>query len=122
MLMAFTDPQTITISGVTTPLPRVSTEGDEVTYQSADGLIQMLASHDRGKRIRHLLRINHSKLTADPFIPAENVKVSMSNYIVFDVPVVGYSAAEQLAVYTGFKTQYTAAADAIITKLLAGES
>jgi hypothetical protein len=120
--MSFTDPQTVTISGVTTPLPKVSTEGDETVYQSADGLIQILASHDIGKRSRHLLRINHSKLTADPFIPAENVKVSMSCYLVFDVPPAGYTAADQLAVYAGFKTQFTAAADALITKLLAGES
>lgn len=120
--MTFTDPQTVTISGVTTPLPRVSTEGDETIYQSADGLIQILASHDSGKRTRHLLRINHSKLTPDPFIPAENVKVSMSTYIVFDVPPVGYTSVEQLAVYTGFKTQFSAASDALITKLLAGES
>lgn len=120
--MAFSDPLSVTISGVTSPLPRVSTQGDETTYQSADGLIQVLASHDSGKRLRHLLRINHSKLTADPFIPSENVRVSMSNYIVFDVPPVGYTAAEQLAVYTGFKTMFTASTDALITKLLAGES
>ena len=120
--MSFADPQSVTISGVTVPLPRTSTEGDETVYSSADGLIQMLASHDSGKRNRHLLRINHSKLTADPFIPADNTKVSMSCYIVFDVPPAGYSAAEQLAVYVGFKTQFTATSDALITKLLAGES
>lgn len=120
--MSFADPQTITISGTTSPLPKVSTEGDETIYQSADGLIQMLASHDAGKRLRHLLRVNHSKLTADPFIPSENVKVSMSCYIVFDVPPVGYTAAEQLAVYTGFKNQFSAASDTVISKLLAGES
>lgn len=120
--MSFADPQTITISGTTSPLPKVSTSGDETVYQSADGLIQMLASHDSGKRYRHLLRVNHSKLTPDPFVPAENVKVSMSCYIVFDVPTVGYTATEQLAVYTGFKTQFSATSDTLISKLLAGES
>jgi hypothetical protein len=120
--MSFADPQTVTISGVTTPLPRISTEGDETVYSSADGLIQMLASHDSGKRLRHLLRINHSKLAPDPFIPTENVKVSMSCYVVFDVPPAGYTAAEQLAVYAGFKTQFSATSDTLITKLLAGES
>jgi hypothetical protein len=120
--MSFADPQTITISAATSSLPKVSTTGDETVYQSSDGLIQMLASHDQGKRNRHLLRVNHSKLTADPFIPSENVKVSMSCYIVFDVPPVGYTAAEQLAVYTGFKTQFSATSDTLITKLLAGES
>jgi len=61
-------------------------------------------------------------LTADPFIPTQNVKVSMSNYIVFDVPVAGYSNAEALAVYAGFKTLFTASSDALISKLLGGES
>lgn len=120
--MAYADPQSITISGVTTPLPRTSQSGDETVYQSADGLIQLLASHDGGKRNRHLLRLNHSKLTPDPFVPAENVKVSMSNYIVFDVPIVGYTNAEQLAVYVGFRTAFAAASDLLISKLLAGES
>jgi hypothetical protein len=46
----------------------------------------------------------------------------MSCYIVFDVPPVGYTTAEQLAIYTGFKTQFTATSDTLITKLLAGES
>jgi len=120
--MAFTDPLSITISGTTTPLPRISTMQDESIYQSNDGLIQVQASHDSGKRYRHLLRVNHSKLAPDPFRPTENVKVSMSHYIVFDVPVAGYTTTEQIAVYTGFKTMYTAATDALITKLLGGES
>jgi hypothetical protein len=46
----------------------------------------------------------------------------MSNYIVFDIPPVGYTNTEALAVYTGFKTLFTATSDALITKLLGGES
>lgn len=120
--MAFTDPLSITISAVTTPLPRTSQDEDESTYQSNDGLIQVQASHDSGKRLRHVLRVNHSKLAPDPFRPTENVKVSMSHYMVFDVPIAGYTVTEQVAVYTGFKTLYTATSDALITKLLGGES
>jgi len=124
MLVSFTDPQTVTISAVTTPLPRTSQLADESEYTSADGLIKMSVSHALGKggRKRSVLRIDHSKQTADPFKPAENVIVSMSNYIVFDTPPAGYTVAEQLAVYTGFKNQFTAATDALISKLLAGES
>lgn len=120
--MSFADPQTVTISGTTTSLPKTEVSGDEVKYRSADGLIEMLASHDYGKRTRHLLRLNHSKMTPDPFIPTTNVKVSMSNYMVFDLPPVGYTNAEALAVYVGFRTQFAAATDALIVKLLAGES
>ncbi|DAD50194.1 TPA_asm: coat protein [ssRNA phage Gerhypos.4_3] len=120
--MSFTDPQTVTISAVTTPLPRTSVGDDESEYKSGDGLITLSASHQYGKRIRRMLRLDTSKVTTDPFRPSENVKVSMSCYMVFDLPPAGYTAAEALAVYTGFKGQYTASTDALITKLLGGES
>jgi hypothetical protein len=120
--MSFADPQTVTISGVTTPLPRTNVEGDRSEYTSADGLIQLSADHSVAKRYRRVLRLDCSKMTADPFKPVENVKVSMSTYLVFDLPIAGYSNAEALAVYTGFKTQFSATSDTLISKLLAGEN
>lgn len=120
--MAFSDPQSITISAVTTPLPRVTSGDGQSKYQSADGLIDLSASSSYGNRTRRVLRLDHSKITADPFIPAQNRQVSMSNYMVFDVPGVGYTNTEILAVYTGFKTAFTASSDLLITKLLGGES
>jgi len=125
MLVSFTDPQTITISAVTSPLPRVETDDRKAVYQSADGLIALSADHSVGKaRTRHVLRVDLSKIAPDPFRPSENTKVSMSEYIVFDVPAVGagFSITEQLALWTGFKTQITASSDLLVSKLLAGES
>jgi hypothetical protein len=120
--MSFPDPQTITISGTTTPLPRVSVGDDESEYQSGDGLIKVTASHNYGKRTRRMARIDVQKISADPYKPTENVKVSMSNYIVFDMPAAGYTPAEALAVWVGFRTQLAATSDALIVKLLGGES
>lgn len=120
--MSFTDPLSITISAVTTPLPRISVGDDESEYASGDGLLKVTASHNYGKRTRRLLRLDASKITPDPFKPAENVKVSMSNYIVFDLPPAGFTAAEAQAAYVGFNTLYTASTHAMITKLLGGES
>lgn len=120
--MSFTDPLSVTINAVTSALPRTSVGDDESEYTSSDGLILLTAKHDYAKRTRRALRIDISKLTADPFKPSENVKVSMSNYMVFDIPPAGFTAAEQLAVYTGFKTLYSASSDAMIVKLLGGES
>lgn len=120
--MAFTDPQSITISGSTISLPRTSTGAGTSAYQSADGLVALTASHAYGRRTRRVLRLDHSKITADPFIPAQNTKVSMSNYLVFDLPPAGYTNADALAVYVGFKGLFTATTDAAITKLLGGES
>jgi len=121
--MSFTDPLSITISGSAISLPRVNT-GDENAseYMSGDGLYKVTASHDYGKRTRRLLRIDASKIAPDSFRPAENTRVSMSNYIVFDVPPTGYTNAEALAVYQGFKAMFTATSDLQITKLLGGES
>jgi hypothetical protein len=122
--MSLADPQSITISGSTTPLPRTFASGDESAYTSADGLIKLSVSHNLVKqgRARRLLRIDHSKVTSDPFKPTENVKVNTAQYVVFDVPPAGYTNTELLAIYTGFKALYSATSDAVITKLLGGES
>jgi hypothetical protein len=122
--MALADPQSITISAVTSPLPRTFAEGDESHYTSADGLIQLSVNHTLAKqgRVRRLVRLDHSKLTTDPFKPSENVEVSMACYIVFDIPPAGYTNADVLAAYVGFKTLYTASSDALISKVLGGES
>jgi hypothetical protein len=122
MLMSFADPQSITISGTTIALPRTSVEENASEYTSSDGLTKLSASHNYGKRIRRVLRIDSTKLAPDAFRPAENVEVSMSNYIVFDLPVGGFSLTEAQAVYTGFKTLFTGTSDALIVKLLGGES
>jgi hypothetical protein len=120
--MSFADPQSVTISGTAISLPRIIVGEDISEYSSGDGLTQLTASHKYGKRTRRMLRLDTSKMTSDPFRPAENVKVSMSCYMVFDLPPAGYTATEALAVYTGFKNQYTASTDLLISKLLGGES
>jgi hypothetical protein len=120
--VSFTDPQSVTISGTAISLPRVSTGNGQSSYQSADGLVTLSASSTYGKRTRRVLRLDHSKITSDPFIPAQNTKVSMSNYVVFDIPVAGYTNADAIAVYAGFKAAFTASSDALISKLLGGES
>jgi hypothetical protein len=122
--MSLADPQTVTISGTPITLPRVSVGDDESEYSSGDGLTQMRVSHQqvKGGRIRRMARIDVSKMTSDPFRPSENVKVSMSNYNVFDVPPAGYTAAEAKAVWDGFIANLQASSGAAITKLLGGES
>lgn len=120
--MAFTDPQSITIAGVTSSLPRVNSGNRSSEYQSADGLITLSAQHALGRRTRQVLRIDHGKITTDPFIPTQNTRVGMSNYIVFDRPPAGYTNAQALEVYQGFKALFTGTTDALVVKLLGGES
>lgn len=121
--MSFADPQSITISGVTTSLPRTATGQDRSSYTSNDGLISLLASSAYGRRTRRTLRLNHSKIAADPLLSGVNKSYSMSAYFVVDVPpLVGYTNAEQLAIITGLVTAMSASSYALTTKLLGGES
>jgi hypothetical protein len=120
--MSLADPQSVTISAVTTPLPRTSVDDDRSEYTSADGLLQLVASHDYGKRTRRMVRLDSSKLTSDPFKPSENVKVGMSVYTVFDLPPAGFTNAEALAVWVGYNAALMASSNALVSKLLGGES
>lgn len=120
--MAFSDPQSITIDGVTTSLPRVFSEGYESKYQGANGLVVLEASSQFNTRTRQLLRINQTKTTSDPYIPANNREVSMSCYMVFDRPNVGFTDDDAFKLYTGFNSMYTASTSALVKKVLAGES
>jgi len=120
--MALADPQSIKISGTTTSLPRTSTSGGKSEYTSSDGTIKVSLSTQSGSRKRQTWRVDVSKITADPFIPAQNTEVSMSFYIVFDRPVAGFSNAEALAIATGAIETLTATSNLVLTKLLGAES
>jgi hypothetical protein len=120
--MSFSDPLSVTIGGVTTSLPQIGVGENRAEYRSGDGLITVSASHNYGKRVRRMLRLDTSKLAADVFRDDVNVEQSMSMYMVFDLPEYGYTPAEALSVYTGYKGLITANTDLLITKLLGGES
>lgn len=122
--MSLADPQSITINAVTQSLPRTFSEGSESAYTSADGLWRLSINHNLVKqgRTRRLLRFDHAKVSADPYVPTQNVKVNSAIYMVVDVPPAGYTNTELMQIYTGFKTLYSASSDAVIAKLLGGES
>jgi len=120
--MSLADPSSITVSGTTIALPRTSVGEDRSEYTSGDGLNQLTVSHDYGKRIRRMIRFDTSKLSADPFRSDENVTRSMSAYHVIDVPRDGYTAAEALAVWVGLNSLLTASTNAVVAKVLGGES
>jgi len=119
----YADPQTITINAIAIPLPRTSTGVNGAEYTSADGLVKLSAQSTYGRRTRRVLRLDHSKISADVFVPATNVQQSISIYTVFDVPgKAGYTNAEILLAYAGYKAALAASSDLLVTKLLGGES
>jgi hypothetical protein len=68
------------------------------------------------------VRLDASKIAADPFVAGQNNQVSMSAYLVVDVPKQGYSIAEQKQIVDALTAYLTASSGARVTQLLGGES
>lgn len=119
--MAFSDPQSVTI-GSAISLPRTGQGIDTGAFTSADGTTALIVSSQKGKRVRRTARVNFAKIVADPITTGTNLRVSASCYIVLDVPVNGFTTAEQVQLLTGLTTWLTASTNANATKLVGGES
>lgn len=119
--MAFSDPQSITISGTANSLPRVSSGVSSGGFSAADSAVQLKISHQVGKRQRRTVRLEHAKIAADP-LTAANTKYSMTAYIVIDAPPVGYTVAEAQAVVAGLTKWLTDSTGANVAKVLGGEN
>lgn len=90
----FADPQSVTINAVATSLPRIGAGSDTGRFALADRTVNLAVSHSTGRRIQHRVRLDNSKIIVDPLSSTRNLPVSMSAYLVVDVPLVGYSVAE----------------------------
>lgn len=116
------DPQSVTISGSTVSLPRVSSGNNSGTFTSNDGTVIENVSHTYGRRNRRMFRLDHSKVAPDPLISSQNIVHSMGVYLVVDTPKTGYTVAEQKAIIDGLLAQLNATSGALITKFLGGEN
>ncbi len=120
--MAFSDPQSLTIGGTATSLPRVFSGGFEGQFATADSSTKLRISHAIGKRYRRLLRVDSQKIISDPLNPNINVPTSMSVSLIVDVPKMGYSVADQKAIVDALTAYLAASSGANVTKFLGGES
>lgn len=120
--MSFADPQSVTVNAVAIALPRTSSGVNSGTFTSADGMTRLSVSHAYGKRTRRTIRLDSSKVSQDPLLPTQNVKLSTSVYMVVDAPVAGYTNTEIKQLIDGFTAALTASSGAKISQLLGGEN
>lgn len=121
--MAFTDPQSVTISGTAISLPRTSTDVNAGVFTAADGTTDLSVSHQTsGRRSTRRMRLHVSKIASDPFVVNANIPVDMSVSLVVNVGKQGYTIAEQKAVVDAFLAYLTASTGAKISQLLGGEN
>jgi hypothetical protein len=123
--MALADPQSITPTGGSAiSMPRISSGALSGAFASADALTGLSVSHQvvSGGVVRHLFRIDQSKLVTDPFTPANSRYAKAYAYLVVGQPSFGYSAAECIALAGGMMTGLTATSNALLTKVVGRES
>jgi hypothetical protein len=121
--MAFADPQSITVGGTTSSLPRTGSGDNHAVYSKDDRTIVFKVTHQPGKvRTRRSARWDGSKIAADPLLAGVNREASMSFFFNVDVPNIGYSITEQKDFVKGALAQLAASSDALLIKYLGGES
>lgn len=118
--MAFADPQSITINAVPYSLPRIASAPSGV-FANSEQTVKLTVSHTTGRRTRRAMRLDFSKIAADP-LTAENAEFSMSATLVVDIPNRGLTVVEQKQVVDGLTAWLTASSGANITKALGAEA
>ena len=117
--MALADPQSVTINGAATSLPRAGLTLDEGKFVDATGQVVLTAKHQTARRVRHTVKLQKSAIVADPLVPSTNQNVSYSAHMVVDIPKNGVSNTEALYIANALVAWATSAN---LTKILGGES
>jgi len=122
--MAFSDPQSITLTSGAVSLPRTASGSGTGTFSANDGTEQIVVASTGGntKRVRRSFRLNASKIVTDPLTSGRNLPVSMSAYIVVDMPPVGFSVADATDQVKALIGNLSASSYANLAKLLGGEN
>lgn len=114
----FSDSQTLTIATVAYPMPRVSFGDRKGIFEDVAGN-RLSISHTFGRRNRHVVRFDNTKVAADPLLDGVSKPYSMSVQLLVDIPPVGYSVTEQLNNALGAVGWCTSGN---LTRVLGGES
>ncbi|DAD51874.1 TPA_asm: coat protein [ssRNA phage Esthiorhiza.2_29] len=121
--MAFADPQTVTIDAVAHPMPRTGISTTEGVFTQDDSTYSLKINQPKGnsKRLRRAIRLDFNDITANPFLPAENRKVSGSIILSIDLPDSGFTNADVVKKVQGFLTYLAASSAKPVADVLGGQ-
>lgn len=125
--MALADPLSITLNSTAVSLPKVSMVESRSTYQKDDATVKLTVAHQEvgrnsSARIRSVIRLDTTDVAADPLLAGVNREAPFEAYLVIVRPKVGISLAAAKDKVKGLLTLVTASSDAVLTKVLGGES
>jgi len=120
--MAFTDPQTVTISGSAVSHPRVLTGTVVGRFVSADAASELTVDpRGTAKRRRNVARLYEKSSVVDP-LSGLTIQVQDMVSITIDRPLSGVTDAVVEAHATALITWLTANTNANLKKLIVGEN
>lgn len=119
--MAYADPQSVTVNAVANSLARTSFGTNSGSFTKDDGTVRLEVAHQYGKRTRRTARVTTNKISPDPLITSQNVRLSASVYVVVDAPLAGFSSTELKDLIGSLTTWLTASSSANALKLVGGE-
>lgn len=120
--MAFSDPQSITISGTAISLPRIPSGNKKGIFATSDLKTRIEVDPKVGNRVSVSARLYQNKVVTDPLVTTTNVVVGDMVSLTINKPIAGYTDDDILAQVTGFIAWLTAGTNANLKKLIAGEA
>jgi hypothetical protein len=120
--VAYNDPQSITIDGTTTSLPRILTGTTVGSFKSNDGTIELtIDPRGTSKRRRNVARLYVKEAVEDPLTGLTTIQGYMIS-LTSDRPLTGIPDATIVKAATGLIAWNTATSNANLNKLVAGEN
>lgn len=117
--MALADPQSVTISGSASSLPRTGLALDQGSFRDATGQITLTVLHNTARTTRHTIKLAKSAIVSDPLVPSVNQNVAYSASLTLVTPKNGMSVADLVALGNALVAYATSAT---LTKVAGGES
>lgn len=115
------DPQSVTISGTATSLPRLVENGETFVYQNLDNFVDLFVTQKVAKdgRRRATVSLQKSVIVTDPITGLKS-RLPYSVTSGFSFPI-GVTAADVEALFVALNTLQTAFTNAFAKKVIGGE-
>lgn len=122
--MALADPLSVTIDKEAIQLSRIATGDTSGKFQNSDKTVTLLVrprTTAAGRRA-NVIQLRKKKVTTDPLVSTTNVEVEASVAVTVNLPASGFTSTDVANLYEALASLLTGSSNAVLTKIVNGES
>jgi len=122
--MALADPLSVTIDKEAIQLSRIATGDTSGKFQNNDKTVTLLVrprTTAAGRRA-NVIQLRKKKVTTDPLVSTTNVEVEASVAVTINLPSAGFTSSDVADLYGALASLLTGSSNAVLTKIVNGES